>query len=158
MGTARVEIRETTVLKDYKDTDHHRWHNEIKAYSELSFATPRLLWSAPHWIEVERHTPILDLPKEESIKYKDQLWELLQKIHDSGYWHCDVDLVNVVVHPIRGVLLIDWENLMPSKGDISYDLYGAQLAGVDPAWEGKGIDGVSWRSASNTSPKNYWNL
>lgn len=158
MGLAKVDIRETTVLKDYKDTDRDRYHKELKAYSELDFATPRLLWHGEFWIEMERCLPILDIDKKKSRDHIDSLRNLLQKIHDAGYWHCDVDLVNVVVHPIRGVLLIDWENLMPSKGDISYDLYGAQLAGVQPAWEGKGIDGVSWRSESKTSPKNYWNL
>lgn len=156
MGTARVELRDNTVLKDYKDADHERYNKEIAAYTALSWATPKLLWHGEHWLEMERLTPILELPAATALKYRAPLRDLLQRVHQAGWWHGDCDLVNVVIHPTRGVLLVDWENACPSTGGISYDLYGARAAGIEPIWAGKGLDGVYWGSGSLTSPKNYW--
>src|SRR5699024_11759627 len=119
-------------------------------------ATPELFCHGEFWIEMERLTPILDLGSDRSRKYRDPLRRLLSRLHESGWWHCDVDLVNVVVHPARGPLLIDWENLREAEGSISYDLYGADTAGVEPAWGGHGGSGGWWDSLSPTSPGNYW--
>ena len=156
MGLARVEERFTTVLKDYKDADRERYNFELYAYQFLSWATPELFCHGEFWIEMERLTPILDLGPDRSRKYRDPLRRLLSRLHETGWWHCDVDLVNVVVHPVRGPLLIDWENLREAEGSISYDLYGADTAGVEPAWGGHGGSGVWWNSLSPTSPGNYW--
>lgn len=156
MGLALVEERDTTVLKDYKDTDRSRYFNELKAYQELSWATPALMCHGEYWIEMERLTPILSLGPDWSRKYRAPLRALVQDLHDAGYWHRDVDLSNVVIHPARGPLLIDFENLTEASGPVSYDLYGAQAAGVEPAWEGKGPDGVFWSLGGPSSPSSWW--
>lgn len=156
MGTASVELRFTTVLKDYKDTDHDRHRKEIEAYTLLPWATPTLMWHGEHWLEMERLTPILDLAPEQSVKYLRPLRDLIQRVHDAGYWHGDVSLVNIVIHPKRGPLLIDWENMVPATGSVSYDLYGARAAGIDPLWPVEGDDGVWWGGPWRTCPGQYW--
>ena len=158
MGLAVVDIRPFTVLKDFKDhpAGRERWSNEIRAYTEIPWATPELKWSNEYWLEVERLTPITDLGPERSVKYREPLKTLLQGVHDAGYWHRDIDLINVVIHPVRGPLLIDWEGICPATGEVSYDLYGARAAGVASGHERKGPDGVWWGGGSATAPKNYW--
>lgn len=156
MGLARVEERFTTVLKDYKDTDRERYNFELYAYQSLSWATPELFCHGEFWIEMERLTPILDLGPDRSRKYRDPLRRLLSRLHESGWWHCDTDLLNVVVHPVRGPLLIDWETLREAEGPISYDLYGADTAGVEPTPVGHSGSDVWWNGPSPTSPGNYW--
>lgn len=156
MGTARVELRDNTVLKDYKDTDHDRYWKEITAYTEIPWATPTLLYHGEHWIETERLTPVLDLPPATSLKYRAPLRDLLQRVHDAGWWHGDCSLVNVVIHPTRGPLLIDWENLMPADGPISLDLYGARAAGRKAPWPVAGGDGVWWGGPWDNCPGRYW--
>jgi len=157
MGFARVEMRYTSVLKDYKDTDRTRYYKELRAYTELDWATPKLLCHNEYWIEVERLTPILSMTREQSRKYREPLRELLQAIHDAGWWHCDCTLTNVVVHPVRGPLLIDWENLTPANGPVSYDLYGAKAAGHPQAWpDDSDGNGVWWGRGRETDPGRYW--
>lgn len=158
MGLAKIEERYTTVLKDYKrhPDGQTRWEREVFAYKELSWATPELICSNPRWLEVERLTPILSLSRDQSIRYKKPLRELLQAVHEAGWWHGDCVLVNVVVHPTRGPLLIDWEGLSPAVGSVSYDLYGAHAAGVEPGWKVEGGDGVSWRGPWDVCPGKYW--
>src|SRR5699024_6865443 len=95
-----------------------RYNFELYAYQFLSWATPELFCHGEFWIEMERLSPILDLGPDRSRKYRDPLRRLLSRLHESGWWHCDVDLVNVVVHPVRGPLLIDWENLREAEGSI----------------------------------------
>lgn len=156
MGTARVEKRYITVLKDYKDTDRDRYAKELTAYTELDWATPDLKWHGEFWIEMERLTPILDLAYDQSRRYEKPLRDLLQAVHDAGYWHGDCALVNVVIHPVRGPLLIDWENLMRAEGPVSYDLYGARAAGVASPWPVRGGDGVWWGGPWEMCPGRYW--
>lgn len=156
MGTARIEKRHTTVLKDYKDTHRDRYAKELTAYTELDWATPALQCHGEFWIEMERLTPILDLAHDQSRRYEKPLRDLLQAVHDAGYWHGDCALVNVVIHPVRGPLLIDWENLMESSGPVSYDLYGARAAGVAPPWPVRGADGVWWGGPWEMCPGRYW--
>jgi|SRR5690606_26108786 len=160
MGLARVDIRQETVLKDFlKHPDGPaRYKREVDAYTEIPWACPKLLWHSERWLEVERLQPLIDLGPDLSRKYCEPLRELLQAIHDAGWWHMDVDLINAVIHPTRGVLLIDWENFSQARTNVSYDLYGARAAGVPSPWKAKGPDGVWWGSSSPTSPKNYWQL
>lgn len=156
MGHARIEKRVTTVLKDYAGTDRSRYFKEVTAYTDLDWATPELKWHGEFWIEVERLTPILEITPSQSKKYEKPLRDLLQAVHEAGYWHGDCDLVNVVLHPVRGPLLIDWENLSESSGEVSYDLYGASAAGIPELWETKNGEGVYWSGTSPTCPANYW--
>lgn len=156
MGLAEVDIRYTTVHKVYPPGQIDRCAIEVSAYQTLDWATPKLMWHGENWLEMERCTPILDLEPEQTLRYKKPLRELIQAVHEAGWWHCDVALVNVVVHPTRGPLLIDWENARPASSDISYDLYGARSAGVDPAWPVRGDDGVSWNGPWDTCPGKFW--
>lgn len=171
MGLARVEMRYTTVLKDYKDHPDGpaRWRNEITAYTTLDWATPKLHCHGEYWLEMERLTPILELAYDQTRRYRDPLRELVQAVHDAGYWHCDIALVNVVIHPVRGPLLIDWENLRPATGPVSYDLYGARAAGTEVPWpvkDGRGRplpddeagNGIYWRGPWDICPGRYWNV
>lgn len=156
MGKATVDIRFTSVLKDFKDTDRTRYHKEVTAYTQLDWATPKLIVHNEYWIETERLTPILDLYPDQAKKYKQPLRELLQAVHDAGWWHMDCALVNVVIHPMRGPLLIDWENLTPSQSEVSYDLYGARAAGVHTPWPVPGDDGVWWGGPWDMCPGKWW--
>lgn len=156
MGLATVEKRFQTVLKDFKDTDRSRYFRELKAYEDLPWATPKLVCHGEFWIEMERCTPILNLSKEQSDRYTEPLRELVQRVHDAGWWHCDICLVNVVIHPVRGPLLIDWENMQPANGPVSYDLYGPSTAGVEPSWNVDGGNGVWWGGPWSTCPGPYW--
>jgi len=156
MGLARVEQRFTTVLKDYKDASRDRYFKELTAYTEMPWATPELKWHGEFWLEMERLTPILDLTPEQSIRYREPLRNLLQRVHDAGYWHGDCALVNVVIHPVRGPLLIDWENLMPAAGPVSLDLYGAKAAGAPAPWPVPDGNGVWWGGPWDMCPGRYW--
>lgn len=156
MGLARTELRYTTVLKDFKDTDRSRYFRELQAYTELEWATPKLMYHGEFWLEMERLTPILEMTPDQSVKYRQPLRELLQAVHDAGWWHSDCALVNVVVHPYRGPLLIDWENLAPASGAVSYDLYGARAAGVVSPWPVKGGEGVWWGGPWEMCAGRYW--
>lgn len=157
MSHAQINLRYDTVEKIYPRDEALKWGREIEVYTQIPWATPQLMWWGDCWLEMERCLPILELGPEASVKYRQPLRDLLQKVHEAGYWHRDIDLVNVVVHPTRGVLIIDWENMCRSSGDVSYDLYGARTAGVKPAWFGKkGPDGQFWHGWSKTSPDNYW--
>lgn len=156
MGDATIDIRFTSVLKDFKDAERVRYHREVEAYTAMPWATPRLIVHNEFWIEMERLTPILDVSYEQSAKYREPLRKLLQRVHDAGYWHGDVALCNVVIHPVRGPLLIDWENLMPASGAVSYDLYGARAAGTESPWPVKGGDGVWWGGPWEMCPGRYW--
>jgi|GEM_PF-5730497 len=156
MGYAEVEIRKDTVLKVYPESYRDKWEKEVLAYQTLSFAAPKLVGYGEGWLGTEKLTPILDLPKNQSIKYRDDLRKLIIAIHNKGYWHGDIALCNVVIHPTRGVLLIDWENLMERNGCVSYDLYGSGAAGVDQAWEVEGNDGVSWNRPWDICPGKFW--
>ena len=156
MSRAKIDLRAFTVLKDYPEREHERWEREWFAYRELDFATPKLLCGNPRWIEMERLTPIMDLGPDRSRKYMKPLRELVQAVHEAGWWHGDIALVNVVVHPVRGPLLIDWENMRPAVGSVSYDLYGAAAAGVEPFWKVPGGVGVWWGGPWEFCPGSYW--
>ncbi|QBJ00918.1 hypothetical protein Henu3_gp90 [Mycobacterium phage Henu3 PeY-2017] len=154
MGLATITIHRRTVHKQF--TNQIAWEKELQAYRTMPWATPKLIDFGPMWIETERCTPILNLHPNWSRRYAEPLWDLLAAIHAAGWWHCDPCLINVVVHPDRGVLLIDFENLTLATGDRSYDLYGARAAGVEPAWHGPGPDGVHWGGPWDTCPGPYW--
>jgi len=154
MGLATITIHQRTVHKQFHQQT--AWEKELHAYQTLPWATPKLINHGHMWIETERCTPILNLHPNWSRRYAEPLWDLLTCIHQSGWWHCDPCLINVVIHPDRGALLIDFENLTPATGDRSYDLHGARAAGVQPAWHGLGPDGVHWGGPWDTCPGPYW--
>jgi hypothetical protein len=134
---------------------HDRLAAEVYAYLRVPWAAPRLLWATDDTICVERCTPILDVPKDPGHAL--QLRALLERIHDAGVNHCDVAVSNVVRHPARGVLLIDWEVSIRAGQALSYDLHGAAAAGL--SWrppEHQRPDGVWWGGPSDLAPARYW--
>ncbi|QBP31580.1 serine/threonine kinase [Mycobacterium phage Cornucopia] len=154
MGLATVTTHRRTVHKQF--AQQGAWQKELDAYHAIPWAAPKLIGYGPMWIEVERCTPILNLHPEWSRRYAEPLWDMLAALHQAGWWHCDACLINVVVHPDRGVLLIDFEDLTPASSAVSYDLHGARAAGVEPAWPGVGSDGVHWNGPWTTCPGPYW--
>lgn len=157
MGMVQAQVVDPTVyVKTYargSATDLRAYQSELCAYLTIPWATPRLLSGEDNILTMERLTPVLELPIDVSRKYKEPLRRLLQDIHDAGFWHRDVDLSNVVIHPERGPLLVDWEWFTGAHGPVSYDLYGHAAAMADPAW---GDWSVSWNNGSNTIPGKYW--
>lgn len=156
MSAVAVVVESEVVRKTYGRDRWGRSAREVLAYSTLSWATPRLVAHGDGWIEVERCTPILDLPRRETVAHRDALWSLLQRVHDEGWWHGDASLVNVVLHPDRGPLMIDWENFTPATSDTSYDLHGALRAGVEPLWDTCGPEGVWWNGPNDYCPGAWW--
>lgn|GEM_PF-5746070 len=84
MSNARVDLRYQTVHKVYPEDERERWQREIRAYTDLDFATPRLMWWGDLWLEMERLTPILDLGPEASRRYEQPLKDLLTRVHDAA--------------------------------------------------------------------------
>ena len=159
MGLATVERRGDAYYKSYPEGQDNLWIREMAAYNLLPWACPELLNWGERWLETERCVPILDLEWEASRAYIEPLRELIGKINAAGWWHCDVSLVNVVIHYYRGVLLIDWENLRPASSTISYDLFGARAAGVSQSvWKPHQPDGVWWGGGWKYHPATYWKL
>lgn len=142
-------------LKKYPTEPHEPMAREIFVYTELKEFVPRLIDHGEDWLLVEGCTPILALHPRDSFQYAQGFRELLQELHNRGYWHRDAAVVNMVIHPERGPLLIDFENLTEAVGDISYDLYGAKAAGVFPAW-GDDENGVYWDSESTPWAPGFW--
>jgi len=155
MGVGKVKL-DKTVIKTYQPKHRNLWAREVLAYKELPWACPKLINYNDCQLEIERCVPILELSPVESLKYRDDLWLLLENIHKAGWWHCDANLVNVVIHYTRGVLLIDWENLRKRTSDVSYDLYGAVAANAEVEYKPHRPDGVFWSSGTKTSAANYW--
>lgn len=153
---SRLEHYAATVRKVYEPDERQRAVREAFAYVTMPWATPRLVGYGDGWIEAERCTPILDLSRRDSVQHRDALWRLLERVHDAGWWHGDVSLVNVVVHVERGPLLIDWENLAPARSEVSYDLHGAHGAGVEPLWPTCGPEGIWWGGPNDLCPGAWW--
>lgn len=135
---------------DYVD----RWAREVMAYRMLEDFSPRLLAVGDRYLDVERHPPIIEV--ELDYRHADALWDLLERLHASGWWHGDIALRNVVLHPQRGPLLIDLETTMPAVSDASYDLYGARAAGTATRHEAAGPDGVWWGGPWKDCPGVWW--
>jgi hypothetical protein len=155
---SRVEIcGDGTIRKTYSESRRHLFEKELMLYNELSFACPKLLDAYGNTLVIERCAPILDV--DYNIRYKDQLWNLLGEIHTAGWWHADIALRNVVVHPERGVLLIDWESAIKATSDVSYDQWGAVAAGY-PEHKINRINtrptGIYWFFDWNECPNKYW--
>lgn len=150
-----------SVFKRYNKGYEHKFFNELNAYQEVSFASPKLLSydTDALTLEIEYCTPILSINKDESRKYMQPLWDLLKRIHDVGRWHRDIALRNVVVHDERGVLLIDWESSTQSFGSKSLDLYGAVEVGISPdeiERVGARPTDIYWYFDWDECPEKYW--
>lgn len=145
-----------TVVKRYRVDLQHRWIREVSMLSVMGQVglSPALRRVEYLTIELDLCVPILDLPDHESRKQ--ELWDTLRELHIRGYWHRDVALRNVVVDPRDDqVKLIDWETAVLRSGDTSYDLYGAEAAGAEPAHDFP-PHGVWWGGPHNDSPGIAW--
>lgn len=80
-----------------------------------------------------------------------QLWRLLEDLHEAGWWHCDVCLINVVVTDDGRPLLIDWENARPATAAESFDLWGTTV-GAQSEW----AIAVHWFNQCRQCPSWYW--
>lgn len=153
----RLLFSPTTVTKWYPRWIRHRLADEIAAYRSCAWAAPRLLWATKEAICVERCTPMLDIPPEAAHALA--LRELLEKLHAQGWNHRDVSVANTVLHPRRGVLLIDWECAGPVDPlSSSYDLLGAAAAGYpeDLIPPHQRPNGVWWGGPGLHAPANHW--
>ena len=150
-----VNIFDSYVVKTYPRSMADRYVRELAAHTALPEFSVRLLDFDDDELTLvtERHIPLLYLDRADSVQYRQPLWELLQGVHNAGWWHRDTCLVNVVVDHGRP-LLIDWENVSPARGDVSYDLYGAQRAGVRSAWNHP--HSVYWFNDCPRCPERYW--
>jgi hypothetical protein len=153
---ATLEDRYLTIHKLYPRSSRARAAREVEAYKALPWATPRLSCSGDGWLEMERCTPLLDLLPRQTLKYREPLRELVKAVNAAGWWHRGVTLDNVVVHPVRGVLLIDWEISCRAESDVSYDLYGARAAGTPETRGQHQPDGVWWGGPLDTCPGRWW--
>lgn len=157
MGVATLDHRHLVVHKAFPKNERARCDREIRAYQDIPWAAPRMTASGPGWLDVERCTPVLDLSYDQTMKYRKPLRELLQSIHDAGWWHCDVSLTNVVIHPTRGPLLVDWECASAASSSISADLYGARTAGVQGSmWRDHRPEGAWWGGPWPECPGRFW--
>lgn len=152
-----LEFEPDRVIKRYPAMIRHRLDVEVAAYRACAWAAPALLWVTPDAICMERCTPLLDAPRDPA--HAAQLRSLLERLHASGWAHRDVSAPNIVVHPERGVLLIDWETAGrcdPTRP--SYDLHGAAAAGFPaellPLHQRP--DGVWWGGPGYDAPAKYW--
>ncbi|AIM49893.1 kinase [Mycobacterium phage Ariel] len=152
---ATVEYTDTTVIKTYLPEFADRYRLERIGYAKLADVAPRLLDFDDEKLQlvVERHIPILYIDRADSVQYRQPLWELIQGVHDAGWWHRDTCLVNVVVDHGQP-LLIDFENLAPATGASSYDLYGAVRVDAHAAW-GHPYS-VHWFNNCPRCPERYW--
>jgi tRNA A-37 threonylcarbamoyl transferase component Bud32 len=152
-------VKETSVIiKKYTERLRERFQNELIIYQSFPEYAPDLIAFDEERLIliIEKCTPILDIPDNE--KYRDELWNLLEALHNEGVNHRDVSLVNVVVHDTRGVLLIDFEHATFDIGTKSIDLYGCIEAGVpNTIGDVYGENGIWWGgNHHNLTPGQYW--
>ena len=118
-----------TVVK--KHADPVRFAEELRFYLLVPWAAPELHDFGPDWLEIEhvrgRRPEAADKPA---------LRALLDALHTEGVNHRDAHTKNVVMHPSRGPLLIDWEFATDKPGVLSYDLHGPQPSCRQPAEQG----------------------
>lgn len=142
----RVSHLLNSYLKQYPPEYEDRFNNEVFAYTNLSEFTPKLLAVGDDHLLIEGLTPLISLHPKDTVQIRDDVRDLLQRLHDSGYWHRDASVI------------IDFEHLIERSNDqVSYDLFGAYAAGAQPTW-GEDPDGVWWGSESTPwSPHMWWN-
>lgn len=154
-----VTILSDTVVKTHHDRD--RFTNELIGYTNNYWAAPRVVdVDLENMVLVtEKCVPLDKIPPD--LEHRNQLRRLLEDLHSSGWNHRDCAILNAVLHPKRGVLLIDWESCwkIPEAGaGLSYDLFGARASG----YPGSDIpldqmpDGVWWGGKRWCDPLVWW--
>ncbi|WP_431870783.1 glycosyltransferase [Nocardiopsis eucommiae] len=154
---AHVEVLPDRVIKRYPPGGEAALAREVAAYERLPWAAPALLAVDAHTLEIERCTPILDTPPDPA--HAGRLRALLERVHDAGWVHGDVSLINVVLHEERGPLLIDWETSGPAHPGLpSYDLFGGEASHCPPERipPHQRPHGVWWGGPSLQAPAHHW--
>lgn len=152
----RTVISQEVILKTFLP-DLRRWYeNEVYFYTKYTEFAPCLIGRNDETLTlvIEKCAPLRELAR--NIQYREPLRELLQKFHEAGANHRDAAIINVVVHPVRGVLLIDFEHATENIGPVSMDLYGCTAAGkVNDCQPNQGEDGVHWNGPHTLCPGLY---
>lgn len=157
---AEVTILDSVVIKRHRT--RNRFTDELIGYANCYWAAPKLFHVDVENMVlcIERCVPLYEVPKDP--RHAEQARELLAKLHYSGWNHCDCSLLNMVLHPERGILLIDWETVWKVPGDprdsLSYDLFGAHKSKYPPQNVPKlqQPEGVWWGSKRLFDPVVYW--
>ena len=115
-----------TVVKRHTDPDLYA--NELRYYQTVPWAAPVLHEAGDDWLEIERV-----YGRRLNAADKPALRALLEALHLEGVNHRDAHIKNIVCHPERGPLLIDFEHATDRIGRLSYDLHGPQPECGQPA-------------------------
>jgi len=155
MDGVQVRTLDDVVIKQYKNHTQgaELFRREYTAHKRLWWATPKVIAAYGMEFMTERLPSILSIPVEESRQYKEHLYWLVDHIHREGYWHGNIDLQNVVIHPTRGPLLINWEGLTVASGAESYDLFGPKV--ITDSFDKDSNYGF-WFAEGPTYPHTYW--
>jgi len=149
-----ISVSEDTVVKSFTYRDHYNL--EVSAYRDFAWAAPRLL----HADDIKMTIVVERLVTAEELKTwhpRESLRKLLQRLHDFGVNHRDVHVGNVVRHPTRGPLLIDWEHHTRNVGPFSFDLYGPDKSGVSQPEGQRGIP-MWWDAKHKRALGVAWNV
>lgn len=123
--------------------DGRRTAHEESFYRLVPWAAPELVGRFGSTLIMETLAPARDLVGEPPVA---ELRALLERLHAAGVYHRDVSLPNVVLHPVRGPLLVDWELATRGRGRASYDLEGPSRSGIAVPPEHR-TQGAQWWGA-----------
>lgn len=136
---------------------------ELIGYANCHWISPKILGvdMASKTIVIERCVPLTQLPP--NLDHARQAWDRLQQLHESGWNHRDCSVLNMVLHPTRGVLLIDWETVwqVPDvTNSLSYDLHGASYTDVPADWVPIWVqpEGIWWGAGRPHDPGRWWGV
>lgn len=157
MSKVRTNVR-TVIAKTHTQRD--RFLNELSFYHNPKYAKfrPELIGYDQRTMTlfIEKMTPLDKVVQGFASVYGDNLWKLLEELHEAGANHRDVHLVNIVVDDDFNVKLIDWEVATERIGEKSIDLYGAVAAGVKNELPEYGENGIWWGDGREGSPGEIW--
>lgn len=161
MAGINVELNGDFVTK--RHGSRFLFTQELIGYANCYWVAPRLLGMDPERLElyVERCVPLVEVDPDPT--HARDAWDKLLRLHETGWNHRDASVWNMVLHPSRGVLLIDWETVyeVPCiRNSKSYDLYGAASTCVDPEWVTPSMrpEGVWWGSGRPRDPGVWWGV
>lgn len=112
--------------KEFDDSPEgqHAFFREAFFYANYSDFAPQLISAEHLTLSIEKCVPLIrnsaycGSPSQDAA----ELWGLVNRLARRGARHGDINLANVVRHPSRGLLLIDWEKASLHRG-VSQDLF-----------------------------------
>jgi hypothetical protein len=144
---AVIEVGPELTVKRFAPEFKHLAAQEAAFYRLVPYACPALMEEGTDYLVLETLEPALSLP---DWKPLDEMLALLTRLHLEGRVnHRDVHLGNILRHPTRGPVLIDWEHATTLVRSTSYDSHGpvASLTPQPPGQRG----GPMW--IGSTHPK-----